>query len=126
MSNGKNVAPQPIEQKVQSSPFIEQVVVLGDAKKFVAALIVPTYANLKDWQLTPEQFAQDPKFKEFMEAEVTRLCADFSPYEQIKGIAILPRELSQEQGELTPKLSIKRKIVNQHFADAVASLYPED
>ena len=131
MSNGKNVAPQPIEQLIQSSPLIEQCVVLGDNKKFISALIVPTYANLKDWSaqngLThdPAALAEEPKLKEYLLEEINRVCVDLSAYEKVKAIALLGAELSLENGEMTPTLKVKRKVVNQRYADKIASLYPE-
>ncbi len=132
MSNGKNVAPQPIEQLIQSSPYVEQCVVLGDNKKFIAALIVPTYANLKDWCTQnsiahdPDALSTNPKLIEFLQGEVNRLCADLSGYERVKAIALLPRELTLEHGEMTPTLKVKRKVVNQKYSDKIGSLYPED
>lgn len=131
MSNGKNVAPQPIEQLIQGSPLIEQCVVLGDNKKFVAALIVPCYANLKDWCAAngvahdPLQLADDPKLNEYLLAEVNRRCADLSGYEKVKSIALLPHELSLENGEMTPTLKVKRKVVNQKYASKIQSLYSD-
>lgn len=132
MSNGKNVAPQPIEQLIQSSPYVEQCVVLGDNKKFIAALIVPTYGNLKDWCTQnsiphdPDALSTNPKLVEFLQGEVNRLCADLSGYERVKAIALLPRELTLEHGEMTPTLKVKRKVVNQKYSDKIGSLYPED
>lgn len=132
MSNGKNVAPQPIEQLIQSSPLIEQCVVLGDNKKFVAALIVPTYSNLKDWcsqnniPHDPDALSTNPKLVEYLQGEVNRLCADLSGYEKVKAIALLPRELTLETGEMTPTLKVKRKVVNQKYSDKITALYPED
>lgn len=132
MSNGKNVAPQPIEQLIQSSPLIEQCVVLGDNKKFIAALIVPSYPNLKDWCTqngvahNPAELAENSKLNEFLLAEVTRLSADLSAYERIKAISLLPAELTLESGEMTPTLKVKRKVVNQKYAAKIGSLYPED
>ena len=132
MSNGKNVAPQPIEQLIQSSPLIEQCVVLGDNKKFVAALIVPTYGNLKDWcsqnniPHDPDALSTNPKLVEYLQGEVNRLCADLSGYEKVKAIALLPRELTLEHGEMTPTLKVKRKVVNQKYLDKITALYPED
>lgn len=131
MSNGKNVAPQPIEQLIQSSPYIEQCVVLGDNKKFIAALIVPTYPNLKNWCTEnsiahePDALSTNPKLVEFLQGEVNRLCADLSGYEKVKAIALLPRELTLEHGEMTPTLKVKRKVVNQKYSDKIGSLYPE-
>lgn len=132
MSNGKNVAPQPIEQLLQSSPLLEQVVVLGDNKKFIAALVVPSYANLKEWcsqnglPSDPTQLCNEPKLIEYLQAEINKLSVDLSAYERVKAIALLPGELTQDSGELTPTLKVKRKVVNQKYADKIAALYPED
>jgi long-chain acyl-CoA synthetase len=132
MSNGKNVAPQPIEQLVAGSPLIEQCVVIGDNKKFIAALIVPSLLGMKDWCAQNgvahnlEEMAKSPKVFEFLQAEVNRLCADLSNYERVKSIALLPNELTLEGGEMTPTLKVKRKVVNQKYADKIAALYPEE
>lgn len=131
MSNGKNVAPQPIEQLIQGSPWIEQCVVVGDNRKYIAALLVPNYAALAPWAqergLTsdPEGLSQAPQLIEFLQKEVERCCADLSKFEQVKAIGLLPRELTQEAGELTPTLKVKRKVVAQRYAPAIEALYRE-
>ncbi len=132
MSNGKNVAPQPIEQAIKSSPYIEMAVVLGDNKKFVAALVVPTYTALASWAQEngvandPKSLAASSKLNEFLTQECQKLCADFSAYEQVKKIAVLEHELSQENGEMTPTLKVKRKVVNQRYADKIHEIYGDE
>jgi long-chain acyl-CoA synthetase len=129
MSNGKNVAPQPIEQLIQSSPIIEQCVVLGDNRKFIGALVVPTWATLVQWATSQgisgsnEELAKNPKVVEYLSKEVASCCANLSAYERVKKIAVLPRELTLDAGELTPTLKVKRKVVNQNFAEQIASVY---
>ncbi|MGE0490149.1 MAG: long-chain fatty acid--CoA ligase [Vulcanimicrobiota bacterium] len=129
MSNGKNVAPAPIEQALKSSPYIEQAVLIGDNRKFISALVVPSFASLesfiKDRQLPaePEQLVEHETLRGFLLEECQRVLREFSNYEQVKKIALLPRELTQETGELTPKLSVKRRVVAEKFADQIEGLY---
>lgn len=129
LSNGKNVAPSPIEQSIKESKFIEQCVVLGDKRNFVSALVVPNYEAIAGWcdengvDKDPTKMADDPKVVEFLTGITKKACEKFSPYEQVKKIAVLPRELSQEDGELTPTLKTKRRVVNEHFADRIEAIY---
>lgn len=129
LSNGKNVAPSPIEQSIKESPFIEQCVVLGDKRNFVSALVVPSYEGIASWcdengvDKDPAKMADDPKVVEFLTGIVAKACADFSRYEQVKKIAVLPRELSQDHLELTPTLKTKRRVVNKNFEDRINSIY---
>lgn len=131
MSNGKKVAPQPIEQLLQKSPYIEQAVVLGDNRKYIAALLVPSYGNLKDWcnqngaAVQPEQLAENAALRKFLQGEVDRLCADLSGYEKVKNVQLLPNEMTQENGELTPTLKVKRKVVNEKYSKQIEALYSE-
>lgn len=129
LSNGKNVAPSPIEQSIKESKYIEQCVVLGDQRNFISALIVPSYEGIASWceengvDKNPAKMADDPKLIEFLTGITKKACEKFSPYEQVKKIAVLPRELTQEDGELTPTLKTKRRIVNENFADRINSIY---
>jgi long-chain acyl-CoA synthetase len=129
LSNGKNVAPSPIEQSIKESKYIEQCVVLGDKRSYISALVVPSFEALSSWcednriSQSPPEMAESPELLEFLTEVVSKACANFSPYEQVKKIAILPRELSQEHGELTPTLKIKRRVVNDNFAAKISSIY---
>lgn len=129
LSNGKNVAPSPIEQAIKESPYIEQAIVIGDNKNFVSALIVPSYDGLKKWCETqgvtpdPAALASNAELTQMLNTEVAKACERFSHFEQVKKIAVLPRELSQEAGELTPTLKVKRRVVNKHFKNEIDDIY---
>ncbi len=129
LSNGKNVAPSPIEQALKESPYIEQAIVIGDNKNFVSALIVPSYDGMKAWcesqsvSTDPAELARDPKAYELLTKETVKACERFSHFEQVKKIAVLPRELSQDAGELTPTLKVKRRVVNKHFKNEIDGIY---
>ena len=129
LSNGKNVAPSPIEQSIKESKYIEQCVVIGDQRNFISALIVPSYEGFAEWceqngvDKDPAKMAEDPKVYEFLSEVTKKACEGFSRYEQVKKIAVLPRELSQEHGELTPTLKTKRRVVNTNFEDKINSIY---
>jgi long-chain acyl-CoA synthetase len=131
-SGGKYVAPQPIENKLMESPFIEQVIVVGSEKKFVGALIVPSLATLKEWMrekeiafTTIEDALHHPKVLELYRQLVESFNTFFNHVEQIKKFELLPREWSVISGELTPKLSLKRKVIMEKFKDAVERIYSE-
>ncbi len=131
MSNGKNVAPQPIEQAMKSSPYIEQAVLIGDDRKYITALLVPSFASLEAWLKEqglngePDALIKESALVDFLMGECQRTCSNFSAYEQVKKVALLPAELTQEGGELTPKLSVKRRVIKEKYASQIASLYPD-
>jgi long-chain acyl-CoA synthetase len=129
-SGGKYVAPQPIENKLKESPFVEQVIVVGAEKKFVAALIVPSFAMLRDWMrennipfTSNEQAITHPKVRDHYLQLVESFNKFFNHVEQIKKFELLPREWSIETGEMTPKMSLKRKVIMEKFRDAVDRIY---
>jgi len=129
-SGGKYVAPQPIENKLKESPFIEQIMVLGADRKFVAALIVPAIAYLKPWMRdnqipfsTVEAALKEPKVLEQYESVVAAFNEFFNHVEQIKKFELLPHEWSIDTGEMTPKMSLKRKVVMEKFKDAIERIY---
>ncbi|WP_132051807.1 AMP-dependent synthetase/ligase [Pseudocnuella soli] len=129
-SGGKYVAPLPIENKLKESPFIEQVMVLGSDRKFVGALIVPSFANLRNWcrQHGVPDAPNDALIKQAKVQELYRGLVDsyntyFSQVEQVKRFELLPQEWSIEGGEMTPKLSLKRKVVMEKYSDMVEKIY---
>jgi long-chain acyl-CoA synthetase len=129
MSNGKNVAPQPIEQLLKTSNYIEQAVVIGDNRNFITALVVPNYATVEPWAKSNGISAQgpalahEPKVLEFLEKHVQELCRELSQYEKVKKIALLEHELTPESGELTPTLKFKRRVILDKFKDVIEGLY---
>ena len=129
-SGGKYVAPQPIENKLKESPFVEQVMVVGADKKFVGALIVPSFITLRDWMrekginyTTNEDVIHHPKVLELYRGLVESFNQYFNQVEQIKKFELLPREWTIETGEMTPKMSLKRKVVMEKFKDAFDRIY---
>ena len=129
-SGGKYVAPQPIENKFKESPFIEQIIVVGADRKFVGALIVPSFAVLREWMkekgltyTTNEDVINNPKVLELFRGLVESFNEFFNHVEQIKKFELLPREWTIETGEMTPKMSLKRKVVMEKFKDAIERIY---
>jgi long-chain acyl-CoA synthetase len=130
-SGGKYVAPLPIENKLKESPFIEQVMVIGADKKFVSALIVPSFPNLRDWarkhginaDLSNDGILKDPMVTTLYKELVESFNKYFNHVEQIKKFELLVNEWSIDSGEMTPKLSLKRKVVMEKYRDAIERMY---
>ncbi len=129
-SGGKYIAPQPIEQLIKSSRFVNQVVVIGNDRKFASALIVPdweqleAYAKLKGLNLsTREEFCRHPRIIDLFERQIAARTQNLAQFEKIKRIALLDQELTVEGGELTPTLKVKRRIVDQKYRDVIDRIY---
>ena len=130
-SGGKYVAPLPIENKLKESPFIEQVMLVGSERKFVGALIVPSIPNLKDWcrkngiddTITPVEMIRHAKVIEMYKDLVESFNKYFNHVEQVKKFELLPNEWSVDTGEMTPKLSLKRKVIMEKYRDAIDRIY---
>ena len=129
-SAGKNVAPAPMENALTNSPYIEQVVIIGDKRNFISALIVPAQEAVGN-ELTAQGksvFGDDimsdhPDVKALIQKEVDTVMEKFSNYERVKEFSILPRLFTIEDGELTPTLKVVRKVVLDHFSDAAEKNY---
>jgi long-chain acyl-CoA synthetase len=131
-SGGKKIAPQPIENVLKQSPLIAEVVVLGDRRKYAAALIVPEFAALEQRLKDLGRLRADradlvvrPDVVALYQEIIDALNRELSQFERIKRFAILPREFSMENGELTPSLKVKRKVVEQNWRDQIEQLYDE-
>lgn len=129
-SGGKYIAPSPIEQMIRSSRFVNQAVLVGNERKFAAALIVPnfeqleSYAKIKDLVLsTPKEFCESARIINLIERQVAAATAKLAKYETVKKIVLLENELTVEGGELTPTLKIKRRVVNEKYKDAIDKIY---
>jgi long-chain acyl-CoA synthetase len=129
-SGGKYVAPLAIENKLKESPFIEQVMLLGADKKFVSALIVPSFPSLQDWarknglgEKTNDQLIRDPRVNDMYRELVESFNKFFNQVEQVKKFELLPHEWGIDTGELTPKLSLKRKVVMEKYRDEIERIY---
>jgi len=131
-SGGKYIAPSPIEQMIKGSRFVNQVVLVGNERKFPSALIVPnfelleSYAKLKGLDLkTPADFCQSPRIINLFERQVESLTKDLSRYEKVKKIAILENELTVDGGELTPTLKVKRRVVDEKYRGVIEKIYTD-
>jgi long-chain acyl-CoA synthetase len=129
-SGGKYVAPQPIENKMKESPFVEQMMVVGAEQKFVGALIVPSIPNLKEWMrqknipfVTNEDAVNNPEVLKLYKELIDSFNKFFNHVEQIKRFELLPDEWTIESGELTPTLKLKRKVILEKYKDAYERIY---
>jgi long-chain acyl-CoA synthetase len=131
-SGGKYVAPAPIESKFRESFYIEQMMVVGEGKKFVSALIVPAFPALHEWSKehgvtfsSNEDLIKNPKILALYQQIMDENNPNFSHIEQIKKFTLLPNEWTTETKELTPTMKIKRKVISEKYAKEVAAIYGE-
>jgi long-chain acyl-CoA synthetase len=129
-SGGKYVAPQPIENKLKESPYVEQAMVVGAERKFVGALIVPSFPSLRQWMkekniaFTDNEAAiRQPEVLRFYRDLVESFNTYFNHVEQVKKFELLPAEWSIDSGEMTPKMSLKRKVIMEKYKDAIEHIY---
>jgi long-chain acyl-CoA synthetase len=129
LGNGKNVAPQPIEQTIKNSPFISEIVLIGDKQSIVTALVVPNKEKLKEWAKgenlpadDEEALVNSPETRKKIKAEIDANSKHLADFERVKKFALLNTTFSVDGGEMTPTLKIKRKVVLQKYAKEVASL----
>jgi len=131
-SGGKYVAPLAIESKLKESPYVEQIMIVGPERKFVGALIVPAFAYLQEWCKlhnvkagTNEEMIRQPEVLAFYKEVVESYNKNFNHVEQIKRFELLPVEWTIDGGEMTPKLSLKRKVVTEKFGKLIEKIYGE-
>lgn len=129
-SNGKYIAPQALESRLGEDKFIEQVAVIGDKRKFVSALIVPAYGELKEYARehniaydSIEDLVRNPAITEMMTERIDRYQHGLANYEKIKRFTLLPKPFTMETGELTNTLKIRRPVINERYAAEIAALY---
>ena len=132
-AGGKNIAPQPIESLAKTSRFVSSAVMLGDRRPFPVMLIVPNFENLSAWATQEGIGSADsaalvalPEVQRKMEREVRTTLRDLAGFEMPKKFLLLPRDFSIDAGELTPKMSVKRKVVEQKHREAIEALYTPD
>jgi long-chain acyl-CoA synthetase len=129
---GKNVAPAPIENSLKSSRYIGQAVVIGDRRKFLAALLVPDFDALKGWAErqglgapSHEVLVANPSVRDLIAKEVETVNAGLAGFEKIVAWELLPDEFTLETGELTPTQKVKRRVINQKYGAIIDRLYEE-
>ncbi len=129
-SGGKYIAPQPIEQAIKASRFVNQVVLIGAERKFAAALIVPnweqleSYCKLKGIEVkSRSELCEHPRIIDLLQRQIERLTPNLARYEKIKKVALLENEFTIEGGELTPTLKVKRRVIDEKYRDVIEKLY---
>jgi long-chain acyl-CoA synthetase len=130
-SAGKYVAPQMIEGMIAQSQFVEQAIIIGDKRKYVAALIVPEFEQLRTWAKEQgldtkdkQQLIEDKRVVDLFKQEVNRLTKGLADYEKVKRIALLAKEFTIDGGELTATLKVRRRVVEDKYKDLIEGLYP--
>ncbi|MGH9968864.1 MAG: AMP-dependent synthetase/ligase [Pyrinomonadaceae bacterium] len=131
-SGGKYIAPQPIEQMIKGSRFVNQVVLIGDGRKFPAALIVPNWSQIESYiQLkgikapNRAELCRHPRITDLFERQIADLTSDLAQYERVKKVALLENEFTIEGGELTPTLKVKRRVIDEKYRQVIDRLYDE-
>ncbi len=130
-SGGKYVAPQVIENKMKESPYIEQIMVIGENEKFVSALVIANFPQVIEWgkrngvdvTQSHEALLKDAKVHKLFKDEIEGFNKDFSHVEQVKRFKVMPTEWSIEGGEMTPTMKVKRKVVMEKYSKEIAEIY---
>jgi long-chain acyl-CoA synthetase len=129
-SGGKNIAPQPIENRLKTNPFFTEVVIIGNRRSFASALVVPNFDALEAWARAKgvaaagrEDLVRRPEVTEHYMGLINAMTSDLATFEKIKKITLLSRELTQAAGELTPTLKVKRRVVEETYKPVIDRMY---
>jgi long-chain acyl-CoA synthetase len=132
-SGGKLVAPQPIENKLKTSVLVGQVALIGDKHKFIAAIISPNFAALDEWARnnglegrTRAQLVADDNVRRLYSEIVHEVNTGLANFETIKRFRLVPDEWSQDSGELTPSMKLKRRVITERYAEVVSAIYADE
>jgi long-chain acyl-CoA synthetase len=132
-SGGKNISPQNLENSLLGSAFIEQVATIGDNRKYLSALIVPAFAALESWAKEKGitfagrgDLIKNPDVLKLYEQEIEAQMKDYARVEQIRKFQLLEKEWSQDTGEMTPTLKLKRKVIQKKYEPEIEAMYPKE
>ncbi len=130
LSGGKNISPANLETRLATEPIIAQACVIGDRRKHLAALLVPNLENLGDYlkksglaSKPPEELVKEPELRQLFQAKLREFNKPLSDVEAISSFALIARPFTQENGELTPTLKLRRKVVQEHYREQIESLF---
>ena len=133
LANGKNVSPGPMEAALSASKYIAQAVILGDRQPYTGALIAPNFDELGPWAeanglggMPPEQLVEERAVRQLIEGDVRTLLDDFAVFERPRRVALLPRALDEENGELTPTLKTKLRVVHENWPTQIDRLFEDE
>ena len=131
-SGGKFIAPQPLENKLKTNPYIAQAAVIGDRRKFPSVVIAPNFANLEDWARTHglafssrAELVEHQLVRTLYHSIIDDLNRDLAQFEKIKKILIVPDDFSIATGEITPTLKLRRRVVEQKYREQIEALYAD-
>ncbi len=131
-SGGKNIAPLPIESAFNTDQYIERVVVIGERRNYLTALVCLEYHVVRDWaakqgipRTTPQDLAQDPAVRKLIEERIALVNQKLARFEQIKKFAILDHNFSPHTGEITPTEKLKRRVITEKYRDIIEELYAD-
>jgi long-chain acyl-CoA synthetase len=129
-SGGKNVAPQPVEGRLGATPYITQAILIGDKFPYLTALIVPNFENLEAHfagkgvtGLARKEMAHHPETEALIAAAVKQVNAELAIHERVRRFTVLPRELSLEEGELTPTMKVRRRVIAERYGSLIEQMY---
>jgi long-chain acyl-CoA synthetase len=129
LANGKNVAPQPIEALIKQSPYIGEVVLIGDKQNVITAIIVPAFDRLKAWAKSNElptgdmeELVRRAETRKLIKEEIDRLSVNLADFERVKRFEIVSQPFTIEGGELTPTLKVKRKVIIQKYSSLIEQM----
>lgn len=132
-AGGKNIAPQPIENRLATHPLVEQVVMVGDRRRYCVLLVVPAFGTLEAWAReegisweTQVELRENPRVVAHVEQELFGMLSDFASYQRPKKVALLDEEFTLENGMLTPTLKVKRRVVMERLEEVIDRLYSEE
>ena len=130
---GKNIAPQPLEALLKSSPYIGTPVLIGDQRKYLVALIVPNFDKLQRdaaamgiRAVSQDELVKEEKVRDLYQREINRFNESLDRQEKIRRFALLPRDFTIEADEITPSLKVKRKVIDKKYKDIIDKLFVDD
>ena len=133
LSNGKNVAPQPIENQLKQSPYISEIMLLGDQRRTITALIVPNYDAIKEFAAEQQLEAEDvpallqtQEVQRLIRGEINQYSPDYADFERVRMFTLMEKEFSEESGEMTPTLKLKRSVIMENHKAAIDQMYGDD
>jgi long-chain acyl-CoA synthetase len=132
-AGGKNISPQNVENSIKTSHFVEQVAVIGDRRKYLSALIIPSFDHIEKWARKNEisfsdkhDLVANDRVIELMRAEIDKYTKQYSRIEHIRKFTLLVAEWTQATGELTPSQKVKRRVVEDKYKKEIELMYPPD
>jgi long-chain acyl-CoA synthetase len=132
-AGGKNVAPQPIENRLKTHPLVEQAVLVGDRRRYCSLLVVPAFNVLEGWARgrdiewkSREELTSNPRVVEYVQSELWPMLGDLASFEKPKKLALISEEFTVENGFLTPTLKVKRRVVQERLDAVIDALYAEE